>query len=318
MTSQLATQIQEDQATLMEKVLIEGNLAKLSPSERLSYYRRVCESLNLNPLTRPFQYITFQGKLTLYASKDCTEQLRRKNQVSLAITNRETAGDLYVVTARASIGDRYDEDQGAVPIAGLTGEALSNAYMKATTKAKRRVTLSICGLGWLDESEIESIPGARVVEVDMATGEVLADPKEQRALPKPATNAREGPVNGHSAAPAPRPVSTSARCEIHGVKLARHPSLGMVHKRQDGTFCNGNPPEDGPPPEREHTPDPEGIPADLPPSQAMDLEALQAAVRAANLTWDRFEADYLKMTWPEWIKLGGGVQAAQMRLRGTG
>ena len=29
------------------------------------------------------------------------------------------------------------------------------------TKAKRRVTLSFCGLGILDETEIESIPGAR-------------------------------------------------------------------------------------------------------------------------------------------------------------
>ena len=33
--------------------------------------------------------------------------------------------------------------------------------MKAETKAKRRVTLSICGLGMLDETEVETIPGAR-------------------------------------------------------------------------------------------------------------------------------------------------------------
>ena len=45
-----------------------------------------------------------------------------------------------------------------VPIEGLRGEALSNAMMKATTKAKRRVTLSLCGLGMLDETEVESIP----------------------------------------------------------------------------------------------------------------------------------------------------------------
>ena len=33
-----------------------------------------------------------------------------------------------------------------------------NAKLKAITKAKRRVTLSICGLGFLDETEIETIP----------------------------------------------------------------------------------------------------------------------------------------------------------------
>jgi hypothetical protein len=39
---------------------------------------------------------------------------------------------------------------------------------KAVTKAKRRVTLSICGLGMLDESEVASIPGARTSGVDPA------------------------------------------------------------------------------------------------------------------------------------------------------
>ena len=32
--------------------------------------------------------------------------------------------------------------------------------MKAVTKAKRRVTLSICGLGFMDESEVADVPEA--------------------------------------------------------------------------------------------------------------------------------------------------------------
>ena len=36
----------------------------------------------------------------------------------------------------------------------LKGEVRANAILKAVTKAKRRATLSICGLGWLDESEV--------------------------------------------------------------------------------------------------------------------------------------------------------------------
>ncbi len=39
--------------------------------------------------------------------------------------------------------------------------------MKAETKAKRRVTLSICGLGMLDESEVPSVKGAEVVPVEI-------------------------------------------------------------------------------------------------------------------------------------------------------
>ena len=38
--------------------------------------------------------------------------------------------------------------------------------MKAETKAKRRATLSLCGLGLLDESEVDSIPSSRRVAVD--------------------------------------------------------------------------------------------------------------------------------------------------------
>ncbi|MDQ3831524.1 MAG: hypothetical protein M3361_19940 [Candidatus Tectomicrobia bacterium] len=53
---------------------------------------------------------------------------------------------------------REDESTGAVSVGNLRGDALANALMKCETKAKRRVTLSIAGLGWLDETEIETIP----------------------------------------------------------------------------------------------------------------------------------------------------------------
>lgn len=42
---------------------------------------------------------------------------------------------------------------------------MANALMKAETKAKRRVTLSICGLGLLDESEIDTMKGAETYDV---------------------------------------------------------------------------------------------------------------------------------------------------------
>ena len=147
-----------------EAAIVGGDLKNLSPVERLSYYRSVCSSLGLNPLTKPFEYITLNGKLTLYARKDCTEQLRTLHKVSVKIMAREVVEGCYVVTAQASSGGREDESIGAVPIDGLKGEARANAMMKSETKAKRRVTLSFCGLGMLDESEVDSIPTAVVGE----------------------------------------------------------------------------------------------------------------------------------------------------------
>ena len=143
----------------IEQVLIGGDLARLTEGERLQYYKAVCESVGLNPLTKPFDYITLNGKLTLYARKDATDQLRNIHKVSISIPSREQIGDVYVVTAQAKNADgREDSSTGAVFIGGLRGDALANAIMKAETKAKRRVTLSICGLGLLDETELEIIP----------------------------------------------------------------------------------------------------------------------------------------------------------------
>jgi hypothetical protein len=160
-------------AQAYELALVSGDLSKLSTQERLGYYNSVCTSLGLNPLTKPFEYLTLNGKLLLYARKDCTDQLRRINNVSITITDRQQVGDVYICTARATLSSgRTDESTGVVTIGNLKGDALANALMKAESKAKRRVTLSICGLGMLDETEIETIPSEVKVSVhpDNASG----------------------------------------------------------------------------------------------------------------------------------------------------
>lgn len=163
-----------NQHAMVEKVVVQGDLSVLSPAERLSYYKQVCESVGLNPLTKPFEYIKLNNKLTLYAKRDATDQLRKIHGVSIKIVAREKVDDLYIVTAQATDKScRTDESTGAVSLAGLKGEAAANAIMKAETKAKRRVTLSIAGLGLLDETEVGSVPSAVPVHIDTSTGEIL-------------------------------------------------------------------------------------------------------------------------------------------------
>jgi hypothetical protein len=48
--------------------------------------------------------------------------------------------------------------------------------MHAITKAKRRATIAIVGVGFLDETEAFSIPDAHPARVDVETGEVLESP----------------------------------------------------------------------------------------------------------------------------------------------
>ena len=151
-------------ADIMESVLIKGDLARLTPQERVAYYNAVCKSIGVNPLTQPLAYMNLQGKLSLYAKRDCADQLRRLRNVSIEILRQGLNDDLYSVHVQATDGKgRKDEDLGVVPLpANVKGEFRANMMLKAVTKAKRRVTLSICGLGFLDETEVDDIPDAKI------------------------------------------------------------------------------------------------------------------------------------------------------------
>lgn len=163
---------------LIERVVAMGDLEGLQPIERAKYYTGICDALGLNPLTQPFMYVKLNGKLQLYARKDASDQLRKLHTISITISKREKVDDLYIVTARASTPDgRTDESIGAVTIGNLKGESLANALMKAETKAKRRVTLSICGLGWLDETEVSDVKAAKPVQVT-PEGHIVEEPSQ--------------------------------------------------------------------------------------------------------------------------------------------
>ncbi len=186
----------------IEKVLILGDLSSLTPTDRIDYYNRVCRSLALNPLTMPFSYILFResdggpAKLSLYANKSCTEQLRKIHGVSIIPPLRRSKTE-DIVTVEADVRDktgRTDSASGSVPLfkykdnnrIELSGKELCNAEMKCETKAKRRATLSICGLAFLDESELDTM---EIVGGVTREGRIYYNQGEepQKALADPST-----------------------------------------------------------------------------------------------------------------------------------
>lgn len=189
MENRLSNKNTIDDAAL-EQVIIGGDLSKLSPSQRVQYYRIVCESLGLNPLTKPFDYIVLNSKLTLYAKKDATDQLRAIKGVSIDDVDLKEVGDNFIVKVKGhDASGRSDVEIGVVRKSDMQGNT-ANAQMKAVTKAKRRLTLSLCGLGWLDETEVETIPDAKPVVVS-ETGEIIESPAGIPEIqePKPAKTA---------------------------------------------------------------------------------------------------------------------------------
>lgn len=148
----------------LEPLLAKGDLSRLSEVERSQYILTLCKTLQLNPMTKPFDFLTLNGRLLLYINRNATDQLRKVHRVNLTIVERgvlEVGGqptDVYTVKAHAALPDgRTDESVGAVSIRGKSGEDLANCVMRAETKAKRRVTLSILGLSFTDESELDTI-----------------------------------------------------------------------------------------------------------------------------------------------------------------
>jgi len=146
---------------VIASLVINGDLKRLTPAQKVDYYSYRCQQAGLDPAAKPFDLLTLNGKEVLYANAACTQQLTSNRKLSHQVTNRELVDGIYCVFVRVTGEDgRSTENMGAVPVENIKGEAKANAMLKATTKAIRRAVLAHCGLGMLDETEVETIPGA--------------------------------------------------------------------------------------------------------------------------------------------------------------
>ena len=159
MSTELSTREHGALPAAVEALLAHGDLGKLTSDQRVEFYKARCEAAGLDPRGRPFAFIMLQGKLVMYALKECAEQLNGIHGLSHEIVSREIVSGLYEVCVQVtSRSGRTSQDIGTVVVEGLKGADLANARMKAVTKAKRRATLSFCGLGdVIDETELDTV-----------------------------------------------------------------------------------------------------------------------------------------------------------------
>lgn len=160
---------------IQEKVVIYGDLEKLNPQQRIAYYSARCDAAGLDIRARPFEYLKLNGKLVLYATKQCTDLLTGLHGLTAELQRHKADKEMGVYVAEARVtfpSGRYVDDIGATPIKGLGPAELCNAMMKAVTKAKRRAILNACGLGdVIDESELETVkPSHHASNHDNGTG----------------------------------------------------------------------------------------------------------------------------------------------------
>lgn len=171
-------QMMELDPEIISNLVLNGDLSKLNPSQKVQYYSAMCNRIGLDPATQPFKLMKLQGKEVMYCDRSGAAQLNKVHKISHQRTSTETVNDVFIVYMKAIMADgRFTESSGAVSIRGLSGDSLANAIMKAETKAKRRSTLDIVGLGILDETELETIPAVRVVPVIQKTAPLPTEEK---------------------------------------------------------------------------------------------------------------------------------------------
>jgi hypothetical protein len=171
------------QAKVIESLVLRGDLSGLGPVERARYYVQMCEGLGLNPHAQPFAFLRLNGKEVLYATRGATDQLAAIHKLNREIVDGPKVIDLagtklvYAVCRATHPNGRVETATATVPLVDPM-----NVLMRCETKAKRRATLSILGLGVLDEMELETIP-ANVQEP--GGGVDLTPPRDEEPVAPP-------------------------------------------------------------------------------------------------------------------------------------
>lgn len=148
--------------TAIQAALASNDYSKLTDQERAVLLNKTCESMGLNPLGQPFGFFKMKdGKVSLYAKRACSDQLGKIHGLSIIECGESFNEKTRILTVKVKMRDRDGREsmnRGDVFISpSLAGEDLANAYMRCHTKAVRRCTLAMCGLGFLDETEVEDI-----------------------------------------------------------------------------------------------------------------------------------------------------------------
>lgn len=145
-----------------ESLVLRGDISAMNPEDKAAYYVATCNALGLNAASQPFAMLRLNGKEVMYPTRTATDQLAAIHRLSREIIDGPRVDDRFgekVGYCACRVTHPNGRTETAIATLPLAGDK-SMLPMKLETKAKRRATLSILGLGMLDETEIESIPAS--------------------------------------------------------------------------------------------------------------------------------------------------------------
>jgi hypothetical protein len=237
------------------QLITENDLSGLSGPQRVQVVLAMCDELGLNPLTKPIQLLTLDGKLVAYVTKGATDQMANNRGVSTRIVDRGRDGHTYyaIVEARTQDG-RTAEEIGVVSLEvysranqqhrPATTAETANAMMKAVTKAKRRAILSLIGLGLMAQEEAEDLvqdgrANYAALDAEVQREEAIAEAQvAQEELEDAAANWRAAwdGVTNHDEF---QQLYATYKPQPGNVKLLCRSSVEAAMKRTGTIFTNG-------------------------------------------------------------------------------
>ena len=114
--------------SVMAQVVGNGNLANLSDGHKVAYIKQMCESMGLNPWTKPIELISFKGKTIPYLNRGGIDQLGFKYRLHFEYSNVHEDEDRAIMIQWCTASDgngRSIKQMGALPLpAGMLGRGL--------------------------------------------------------------------------------------------------------------------------------------------------------------------------------------------------
>ena len=150
--------LEEAGRALLAVQAVGGDTTKLTTTHRQTLLEGLSRALGLNPLSQPVIFLKTQGREVIYVTKVGTDQIASREKLKRRTIQgpelRKIAGrDIVYCQVEVTAPDGRSETATAtLPLSDIV-----NDLMKAETKAKRRATLSLVGLGLLAEDELETM-----------------------------------------------------------------------------------------------------------------------------------------------------------------
>jgi hypothetical protein len=151
----------EQVQSLLVNIGLNGSVSHFDKSQKQALLSKLCITLGLNEELQPFRiYQNIRGEEYIYATKECCAQLRHREHINIMEVGEPIFSN-NTISVRVKGNNKHGRESWEIGSVGttesMTSAEIAHGVMTAVTKAKRRLTLCLSGLGVLADVELEDM-----------------------------------------------------------------------------------------------------------------------------------------------------------------